>query len=322
MSNVLVTSIGSASAESVLHSLKTHGNYVVGTNIYEEAHTYCSGLVDRFYKVSRSDNPKFVSELVNICETERIEFVILLTDVEIDALNKNREIFINKGIIICFADYDCISVCRNKRSSSELVRKFGICKVPDELSSITESTKFPVICKRIDGRSSQGMCILHSFEEYNEVKEKYLNDKNYIFQNFVEGNVVTVDLLRFGETIVSISREEFVRTPNGLGISVQTFYNEVLESIVRKIAEALNIFGCVNFEFIRTSENCFYFLECNPRFSGGVNFSILSGYDFVINHLNCFSGKKVSNNVSLVEQVINRKYTDLIYSKGDKNAQD
>ncbi|MFQ9705363.1 MAG: ATP-grasp domain-containing protein [Enterocloster clostridioformis] len=51
--------------------------------------------------------------------------------------------------------------------------------------------------------------------------------------------------------------------------------------------------GCVNMEFIEDRDGVYHMLECNPRFSGGVEFSCLAGYDCVTNHLRCFEGKEI-----------------------------
>lgn len=314
MSNILVTSIGSASAECVILQLKKANNHIIGTNIYDKEFTYCSILVDVFYKVSKSNSPQFISEILDICNKENIQYIIPLTDLEIDAFNTSRRFFELNNVIVCFSDYECINICRNKRLSSSLVDSLNVCKVPKEISGSDIAEGFPVICKKINGRSSEGIEIIRSYEEY-ELFKNYLNEE-YIIQEFIEGNVITVDLLRYKNIVVSVSREEYVRTANGLGISVRTFVDQELDKIVHSISAAMNIIGCVNFEFIK-SDNGYFFLECNPRFSGGINFSILSGYDFVINHLHCFSHGVIDKTCNTCEHVINRKYSDFIYS-GDQ----
>ena len=47
------------------------------------------------------------------------------------------------------------------------------------------------------------------------------------------------------------------------------------------IAGLLGVRGCVNMEFIEDRDGVYHMLECNPRFSGGVEFSCLAGYDCV-----------------------------------------
>ena len=68
----------------------------------------------------------------------------------------------------------------------------------------------------------------------------------------------------------------------------------------------------MNFEFIESEEDDgrgrWHFLECNPRFSGGVAFSSMAGYDMVKNHLNCFMGRPLEPMGQIKEQYIARRY--------------
>ena len=117
----------------------------------------------------------------------------------------------------------------------------------------------------------------------------------YIIQPFIPGNVITVDVIRDsdGANVVAIPRIELLRTLNGAGTSVKVFSDVDLEEQCKKIADALKILGCVNFEFICDDFGHYYFVECNPRFSGGVEFSCIAGYDCVINHMRCFQKRKI-----------------------------
>ena len=85
------------------------------------------------------------------------------------------------------------------------------------------------------------------------------------------------------------------------------------------IAKALNIRGCVNFEFVEEIEPAeqngpgkWRFLECNPRFSGGLAFSAVAGYDMVRNHLNCFKGIGLEPEGEIREQYVARRYTEFV----------
>ncbi len=65
-----------------------------------------------------------------------------------------------------------------------------------------------------------------------------------------------------------------------------------LLELCKKISELLNIRGCVNIEFIETDKKIYHVLECNVRFSAGISFSHMAGYNFVKNHLYSFAGIK------------------------------
>ena len=146
---------------------------------------------------------------------------------------------------------------------------------------------YPCVAKPRDGRSSEGLYYLQSPEQLVMIKD--LN--RYIFQKKIEGQVYTVDFVRDPKTGISynIPREELLRTKNGAGIAVRIFHDSYLDSLASYIGEKLGIIGVVNMEFIRSKDN-YYLIDINPRFSAGIAFSCMSGYDFVTAHLNCFAG--------------------------------
>lgn len=177
---------------------------------------------------------------------------------------------------------------------------------PDEI-------RYPAVCKPYNGRSSQGLKMVGSRREM----EGFLGETDpadYIVQPMIKGNVVTVDVVRSPEqgTCAAICRRELLRTPNGAGTSVLVFRNRQLEERCRTIAGLLGIRGCVNMEFIEDRDGVYHMLECNPRFSGGVEFSCLAGYDCVTNHLRCFEGKEIEQDGSVTGMYIARKYEEYI----------
>ena len=141
-----------------------------------------------------------------------------------------------------------------------------------------------------------------------------MEDEDYLFQPFMKGKVVTVDVVRdrTADQCVAVARRELLRTLNGAGLSVQVFRDEALEGTCAGLAGILDITGCVNFEFIEMEDGTRFFLECNPRFSGGVEFSVMAGYDFVVNHMRCFEKKPIEMKPDVQEHWIARKYEEYI----------
>lgn len=315
-SNVLVTAIGSFSSDAVISSLKRDNHRIIGTNIYPKEWIAESKDVDVFYRVPKAREEKnFIESILEICSKESIEYIIPLTDVEIDVFNKCREQFNAIHVILCISSYETISICRDKRKTNKILCSHNdITTIPEytlqELKS--GNIKFPLICKKINGRSSEGMKRFYDKDEL----DIFLKDNSidsYLVQPFIEGNIITVDVVRDKKRnkCITISRKELLRTLNGAGTSVEVFEDIDLENISTKIADILDVNGCVNFEFIKSSDGN-YFLECNPRFSGGVKFSCMSGYDCVLNHLRCFSGDKIDDKGKIIHQYIARKYEEYI----------
>ena len=148
--------------------------------------------------------------------------------------------------------------------------------------------------------------------------------QQYLVQPKIDGHVITVDVVRNPETgqISCLPRRELLRTLNGAGTSVCVFRNGLLEQQCRDIAEAVGIRGCVNMEFIEADQekNEYYFLECNPRFAGGVAFSGAAGYDMADAHIRCFTGEKLDELSVTGEQYIARRYAEYSMNSQDKAA--
>ncbi len=319
MKTILVTAIGSFSADIVIKSLKQMGMRVIGCDIYPKEWVADAHNVHAFYQVSYASRTKeYLDAIIQICHKEKVEMIFPLTDVEVDVFNSNRDIFLNDNIIVCMSSKDTIDICRDKYALFRYItNNVGIVKtIPtiylnDDKKFLPEV--FPVVCKPYNGRSSQGLNYIRNMEEWNVfVGEHDIN--SFIVQPFVEGTIVTVDVVfspKEGKGI-AIPRKELLRTLNGAGTSVYVFHDEILEKKCCMLAKKLEIIGCVNFEFILDKNGEYHFVECNPRFSGGVEFSNIAGYNCISNHLNVFLGKSIQKFEMFQNYYIARKYEEYV----------
>lgn len=313
MSNILVTAIGSFSADVVIRSLHEMGHRIIGCDIYEKEWIANSLIADVFYQSPyASEEGAYIHFISSLCEEEKIDYIMPLTDVEVDVFNKNRDVF--EDTIICISKKGTVDICRDKYRLYEYLKNHGTeCLISTRLldRKAAENMEFPAVIKPRDGRSSQGLNyvkdekMLAFFMENNSLE-------NYVVQPKINGNIVTVDILRNGDFFMATPRLELLRTLNGAGTSVKVFDSERLRNISQEIAGLLDIKGCVNFEFICTGDDTYQFLECNPRFSGGVAFSCMAGYDYVKNHLRCFAKQPVEDITRIQEMTVARKYTEYI----------
>ena len=316
---ILVTAIGSFSAVTVIRTLKNLGHRVVGCDIYPAEWVANSEIVDVFYKAPyATDRPAYEAFVKMICEKE---------DVEIDLFRKWTTAAEDTGAVICMSERKMLDLIRNKKVLEEYLAPLGICDtIPGVLLSDIlageriPALEYPLVIKPVDGRSSQGLRIVNSATEMKLAAELCRDNlSQYIVQPKISGPVITVDVVRNPETeeCVCVPRRELLRTPNGAGPSVYVFRSGELENQCRAIAKALNIRGCVNFEFVEEqTPECaeapgkWRFLECNPRFSGGLAFSHVAGYDMVKNHLHCFTGHGLEPVGEIREQYIARRYEE------------
>lgn len=300
------------SAEYVIKTLKSwDGNYVVGTDIYPKEWHYESQLCNAFYKAPfATSEQEYINFLIGTSQKEKIGYIIPLTDLEIDVINRHRDAFAKEEIVLCMQNEEVLSIARDKYN---LYQKFSDDKlVPsvrtEKLSCLSDDFPMPCIAKPYNGRSSEGLIRNASRDQLAAIPDK----DNYIVQEQISGNVYTVDYCRCAETNSDIAapREELLRTKNGAGLTVKLTYNKKLISLVSHIGKLLNINGCVNMEFIE-NDGKYYLIDINPRFSAGVSFSDFAGYNMVNDHMKCFIGLDINGRKSFNDMILIKKYQDV-----------
>lgn len=313
---VLVTAIGSFSSSAVVPILKSNGFRVIGCDVYPREWVASSCEVDVFYQVPLASlGLDYIAAIKSIVDSEGVDLIVPLTDFEVDVLSPARK---DLGAKLCVSNEKSVLCCRDKTETSKVVE--GL--YPDLVIPTFSASDFIAddllsngkwICKPINGRSSAG---LFKAEDRRSALA-YLETVDFnelIVQPMIDGFVVTVDVVRSPLTgrVVALPRKELLRTLNGAGTSVYVYRDEELEKRCAGIANALSISGCVNFEFIYDNNGSYHFLECNPRFAGGVSFSCNYGYDFVINHIKCFMGEDIDSLMRKDGQYIARRYCDYL----------
>ena len=99
MKTALLTAVGSASAGIVIERLHALGLRVVGCDIYPRAWNVASGEVDVFFQaVYATDADAYVRQMEEAVRREHADFLIPLTDVEVDALCAHKARFSALGL--------------------------------------------------------------------------------------------------------------------------------------------------------------------------------------------------------------------------------
>ncbi len=291
MTTVLLTAIGSASAHSAQQSLTAAGCRVIGCDIYPKEWNVNAADMAAFYTVPRAaDGAPFFKALAQIVRDETVDFIIPLTDIEVDALSPRKAEFAALGAVVCCPDKAVATLCRHKLNMAQLLKDAGVCPVIPTWTAQTlpPEAAFPLLLKPVHGRSSEGQRIVQNAAELTAALAAR---EDYIIQPYLPGDVYTVDCARDKQGgMVTLTRRECLRSANGLGTAVTICPGHPLDAVCRRILETADIAGVVNMEFIHHGDT-YYFLEVNPRFSGGVGFSVLAGYDFPMAQLRCHRGE-------------------------------
>ena len=310
---ILVTAIGSFSADCVITTFREYGYNVIGCDIYPSIWIPASEKCNCVYQAPLAIKEKdYINFLLHLVDKEKINYIVPLTDIEIDVINKYRNKFIN--VTICIQSESTLSVARDKKAICEYFEKDSLINIPVFMHTRKLYDRFPLpaIAKPIHGRSSEGIKRIYTVAELDDIRGK----DDYIIEEIIEGNVYCVDYVRDKKGAdFAIPREELLRTKNGAGTTVRIVPDTDLIQMASYIGKKLNILGCVNMEFIRSKENIYYLIDINPRFSAGVAFSNFIGYNMVISHLNSFLNKSIELPISFKEQIVCKYYCEKLLWK-------
>lgn len=321
---VLITAIGSFSADIAIKRLHELGCRVIGCDIYPAEWIVDSKNVDAFYRAPyATDEEAYAAFIDDVCAREGVRWIMPSTDVEVDFFNTRRGACPAGDAVVCVSPKETIDICRDKSRTTGFLEgsNSGVRGIPTApLGEVgSEYPGHPVVIKPLDGRSSSGLHRVRTEAEWRAALDEIEGEEGYLVQPLVEGNVITVDVVRSpkGPRVVAVPREELLRTLNGAGTSVRVFRDPELSGMCGKLAEELGIVGCVNFEFIRDAEGGYHFLECNPRFSGGLEFTCIAAYDCVGNHLRAFKDEPIDELGAYEPQYIARKYEEYVMAVGE-----
>lgn len=318
--NFLITANGSFSCEEIVASLRKDGNILIGTNIYEDRWVGVSHLFDHTYIVPEVSSPDYIPKMAEICKKHSVQYILPLTDIEIDVFNVHREEFKKLGVTLCISGEKSISVSRDKYKIFQTFKddkEVSVIPTYNYTDFLQGKTKFPkhgkIIAKLYNGRSSNGLLLLNDILEIPYIADK----EKYVFQPKIEGEVFTVDYVqdKFGNDF-SVVRREFLRTQHGAGISVEITRSPKLQAMASFIGKKLQILGAVNIEFLFDQKN-YYIMDINPRFSAGIAFSSLAGYNFVTNHIACFNNEKIELNADIKPCFAVKRYITYITKEND-----
>lgn len=298
--NILVTAIGSMSAECVVDSLNNLGVGVIATDIYPKEYHPVARKCKDFVQV-----PKVFPNVDSYCQSiltaainNKCEAIIPLTDPEVDVLSDQRHLFSAAGIKVWLASDHAIKGARAKDFWSVRLsnsRSFKMIPTFDKFLSLCQNYAGEFVAKRVNGRSSEGIL----FSDTANFKGDIRYEKGYLFQPLLTGEIITVDFVRhpLSGQVVLLPRVELMRTKNGAGTVVRILNPDDYKSPIEELVGSLELTGVMNCEFIQNNDGLFL-MDINPRFSAGVSFSKMAGYDFVKSNIDCYTSDCLDNLVN------------------------
>lgn len=312
---VLVTAIGSIAAPFVIDAIKAMGLEVVGVDIHPRSWIAASAQVHAFAQVPLVSSPAaYERALLRLCREHNVGLIVPLTDPEVDYLTPRAAHFATRGVTVAASGHEAVKLMRNKWALHQHFRGTQLRTIPtyQREAYLNACNTFPCVAKKAEGRSSEGMFVI---DQPSDLGRAEFLGGDYIFQPFVSGPVVVADVLKSGDgSPIIVTRRELTRTKNGAGIAVQILNEEAkLRRSIEHVCDTIDFEGCINIEFIFPRRGNPMLMDINPRFSAGVAFSAMAGYDFVRNHVQHFLKLPVEPVGKLAyDTVFTRKYMEVV----------
>lgn len=233
-------------------------------------------FADRHHLISRCDSDSFIEEITDIAKEENASLLIPTIDTELPYLAAQREsIEADTGMKVMVSDIHVIDIFFDKRNTNQFFNDMKV-PAPRIFKSIEEIT-LPVIVKPVKGSAARGIRVIESNEH---IKGFTLND-DIIVQELIEGIEITIDaFFDFNGNLISVGMRERLRVRDGEVQIGRTVFYEKIYPYLTQLAAYHGFRGGVTFQAFVTDDNV-YFIECNPRFGGGLPFTIMAGNNFI-----------------------------------------
>jgi carbamoyl-phosphate synthase large subunit len=260
-------------------------------------------------------DPGYVEFLVNYCESNDIEAIVPLFDVDLPVLAKAVERFEQIGVKLVTGDLDAVEICNDKARTVEFLTDLGI-KSPltfDSLSNAKESIEggslhFPVIVKPRWGMGSIGLSKVSSLSEldfvYDQVRREcfdtYLKFESGIddrfcvlIQEVLEGTEHGLDVLNDleGKFVITNAKTKLAMRSGETDIA-RTVRDHRLEKLGERVGRKLRHRGNLDMDIFLDGDSVSV-LELNCRFGGGYPFTHLAGGNYVEAIVSWLRGQEV-----------------------------
>ena len=333
--NVLITAVSGPTAIGIIKCLNGQKNInLYGTDIY--INSVGKKWLKKVFNVPKNDMvEEYEKKLKEIIKEQSIDIIFPTMQEELELVQKIAE---DMNIASATIKGYQMSRLLDKQFIYDDLIKFGLgCYIPrysifaneNELSALLKedfsNNKF-VCVKQASGHGGKGFRILSlNRKEYidnlekgyiysNDYIESYANDKlnnKMLLSDYIDGDEVSVDLLRHDNDFVSVVSRVRNRVSTGIVIDGQTKKIDKIIEAAKKIADAFNLEGFCNMQFIY-NEYYIILIDLNPRFCGSQVMSFGASVNFPKLICDIYSGKKVEK-VEPKWNIQTRRYWESVF---------
>lgn len=326
MINILFCSVGRRGRliQDFKKSLKNNIRIVATDNLNTAPALY---FADKQYVVPKITDKNYLSIILDICKKENISAITTFIDPEIELLSRNRDIFIQNGILPLCPSKKTANICFDKYLMFEYLKKNNVNTILSfiEFEKFMEAYNnneigFPVFIKPRTGSGSVGAVKVNSMEDLIGILNK--NEENYIIQEFMSGLDINCDVYVdcISSKPVSIFCKKKLETRIGGASKTISFKDEKLFEFIKKILSIFEFYGPIDIDFFEKNGE-YYLSEINPRFGGSYLHAFGAGINFIeLIENNINNIVNIENIGDYEEDVLMMMYDDVVIKKKSELA--
>ncbi len=263
---------------------------------------------DHHYIVHKISDARYASQILKILEDERIDAVLPGTDLDLEFLISLELPAHLSSVHLLYSEPDRTRIFLKKSSSAKFFSQIGL-QVP-EIFAPQGQVSYPCILKEDAGYGARNQYFLQKPED---LKANLPRLEQPFLQKFINGPEFTVDVFcdRDFKPVNILPRvREKVRS--GVSDVGRVDMNPDLLGLLEGRIEKFGLVGPWNLQCI-LAEDIFYFIEVNPRFSGGIPLTIAAGMDFCQNLLEWALSRPITRFGDVRNGLVMMKYEQEIY---------
>lgn len=194
-----------------------------------------------------------------------------------EVLSERRKM-LPEGVLLPVETPEKLRMLDDKLSACSLAASLGI-RQPRMYADPAEVDRWPAVFKRTSGLGGSGVYFPKDAAALSNLVSKSRRG-GYLIMDFIDGSDVCVDAVRWGSFYQAWAYRVLEPRTKGMSVLRESVEAPELISSLKSILDEIDYNGLCGCDFRVddvTGES--YFLECNPRFSGGLGSQIASGFD-------------------------------------------
>ncbi|MCA9034567.1 MAG: ATP-grasp domain-containing protein [Planctomycetaceae bacterium] len=239
---------------------------------------------DASIKMPKVDSQCYISCLIEVVKTNRIQYLFCGIDSEVLLLAQNKELIQQTtGCRVIVAAKELVAICVDKLLTAKWLTSLQIATPAtwdvSELKDLARTNKInlPLILKPRTGRSSVGVKVISTQQELDSALDAA--DSSVCFQEYLPGAEYTCGLIFDANECLKdwvISRRELA----GGRTVVAEFCNEpAITQLIESFGGKVSATGALNIQLRFDADGVPKIFEINPRISGSTLMRLNAGYN-------------------------------------------